>query len=91
MQRLRGTREQGGQNDETPQAMDLSTLLRPYENQWVALSEDHAKVLGAGVTLQDAKRQADKAGNPYRFLKVLPFDVSFVPFGDEVSLREVSL
>lgn len=51
------------------------------QNQWVALAEDNAAVLGAGATPQEAKVKAQKATKPYRFLKVLLFDVSFVPHG----------
>jgi len=59
--------------------IDLSKKLLPYENKWVALSEDYKKVLGAGETLAKAKKQADKKNKKYRFLKVPPFDVSYVP------------
>ena len=61
------------------QAIDLSKLLLPYENKWVALSEDHKKILGAGNSLKEAERKAEKKANKYIFLKVPPFNVSFVP------------
>lgn len=68
---------EGGSNE----ALDLSALLRPYENQWVALSADASEVLGAGPTLGDAKRAAEKTKKPHHFLHVLPFDVSYAPSG----------
>lgn len=59
--------------------IDLSKKLLPFENKWVALSEDNGRILGAGKTLNEAKKQAEKKGKRYLFLKVPPFDVSFVP------------
>jgi len=60
-------------------SIDLSKILRPYENKWVALSLDYKKVLGSGKTLKEAKKKADKVGEKYLFLKVFPFDISYVP------------
>ena len=60
-------------------SIDLTKLLLPYENKWVALSEDNKEVLGAGKTLKEAEKQADKTGKKYIFLKVPPFNVSYVP------------
>lgn len=59
--------------------IDLSKILLPYENKWVALSEDNKKVLGAGKTLEEARKQAEKTKKRFLFLKVPPFDVSYVP------------
>ena len=59
--------------------VDLSKILKPYENKWVALSLDYKKVLGSGKTLKEAKKEADEAGEKYLFLKVFPFDISYVP------------
>lgn len=61
--------------------IDLSKILLPYENKWVALSNDNKKVLGAGNTLEQAKKQAEKTNKKYLFLKVPPFNISYVPFG----------
>lgn len=58
---------------------DLRTLLKPYENKWVALSLDHSKVLGAGDNLQEARKKAEKKGQRYTFLKLPPFDVRYIP------------
>ena len=60
---------------------DLSTILKPYENQWVALSFDHKEVLGAGNTLGEAREQAKEKHKPSIFLKLPPYDVSYVPAG----------
>ncbi len=59
--------------------IDLSKKLLPYENKWVALSEDSKQILGAGRTLNEAKKQAEKKGRKYLFLKVPSFDTSFIP------------
>lgn len=59
--------------------IDLSEKLRQYENKWVALSLDHKTVLGAGNTLKEAKEAAEKKNQDYIFIKLPPFDVSFVP------------
>lgn len=60
--------------------IDLSKKLRPYENQWVALSTDHKEVLGAGKTLAEAKRKAQKRARDFIFTKLPPYDAYFVPF-----------
>lgn len=59
--------------------IDLSKKLLPFENKWVALSEDQKEILGFGKSLKEAKKQASKSGKKYLFLKVLPFNTSFVP------------
>jgi len=61
--------------------IDLSKLLLPYENKWVALSEDQKQILGAGDTLKAAKKEAERKGRRYLFLKVPPFNLSYIPFG----------
>ena len=61
------------------QAVDLSKKLLPLENQWVALSEDQKEILGAGKTLKAAQRQVEKINKRPLFLKVPPFDISYVP------------
>lgn len=59
--------------------IDLSKKLLPYENKWVALSEDRKEVLGSGKTLKEAEKQAEKKSKRHIFLKVPPFNVSYVP------------
>jgi hypothetical protein len=60
-------------------SVDLSKILKPYENQWVALSEDYRLVLGAGKTLQQAEKQAQLSGKRFLFVKLQPFDAAYVP------------
>lgn len=59
--------------------IDLSKLLLPYENKWVALSRDNKEILGAGNSLKEAEKKAEKKSKGYIFLKVPPFNVSYVP------------
>jgi len=59
--------------------IDLTKKLLPYENKWVALSADQKKVLGSGNTLKEAQQEAEKTHKKYLFLKVPPFNVSYVP------------
>ena len=61
--------------------IDLSKKLLPYENKWVALSEDQKQVLGSGKTLKEAQKEAEKTNKKYLFLKVPPFNISYVPSG----------
>lgn len=63
----------------TTKNYDLSELLKPYEDKWVALSYDHRKVLGAGDTLEEAEQQAKKKEKDFIFLKLPPYGVSYVP------------
>ncbi len=59
--------------------IDLSEKLKPYEGKWVALSLDHKRVLGAGESLREAREKAEKESREYVFIKLPPFDVSYVP------------
>lgn len=67
--------------DKPLKPIDFSKILLPYENKWVALSEDQNEVLGAGKTLKEADKQAKKTKKKYLFLRVPPFNISYVPFG----------
>lgn len=60
-------------------AIDMTETLRPYENKWVALTQDN-KVVGSGDTIEEALKEAKKNGyeNPI-FEQVLPFDGGFAP------------
>ena len=56
---------------------DLTDILRPYENEWVALSNDRKRVLASGKSLKEV---ADKVvGEQFTLMKVLPFDSSYAP------------
>lgn len=59
--------------------IDLSKKLLPYENKWVALSKDQKEILGFGNSLKEAERQAKKSKREYVFLKIPPFNLSYVP------------
>ena len=61
-------------------SIDLSKILKPYENKWVALSLDHKEVLGAGDSLKSAREKAEKKAEKFVFIKLPPFNVNFVPF-----------
>jgi hypothetical protein len=41
---------------------DLSEILRPYSNVWVALNKEETKVVGSGATPEDAVKEARKNG-----------------------------
>ena len=41
---------------------DLSKILKPYHNEWVALSDDEKKVVGSGKTLNEAIKKARRKG-----------------------------
>lgn len=59
--------------------VDLSKKLLPFENKWVALSEDQKEVLGSGDSLKEAEKEAEKKSKKYIFLKVPLFNISYVP------------
>lgn len=59
--------------------IDITNLVEPYENEWVALSLDHKKVLGAGKTLKEAKTKAKDSNNQFLLLKLPSFNVKYVP------------
>lgn len=41
---------------------DLSKILEPYSNEWVALSEDEERVVGHGKTVKEAIEKAKAKG-----------------------------
>ena len=62
------------------QTKDLSKVLKPYENQWVALSPDYTKVIASGETLRETVAQVREDEKERAvFHKVLPFDAYYVP------------
>jgi hypothetical protein len=46
----------------TKEPIHLTNLLSPYKGKWVALSHDETRVVGAGVTLDEALEAAKKKG-----------------------------
>jgi len=41
--------------------LNLKDIIKPYENQWVALSSDYSIVLSAGETLKAAAEKVPEA------------------------------
>jgi len=41
---------------------DLSKILEPYSNEWVALSEDEEKVVSHGKTVKEVIEKAKEKG-----------------------------
>jgi uncharacterized membrane protein len=59
---------------------DLSTLLRPYENKWIALTLDNSKVVAAAKTLSDLLRKLKgKDAREFEFMKVPDFKACYAP------------
>ncbi len=53
---------------------NLSKLLKPFENKWVALSPDYKHVVSSGKTLKNtAEKVKDSERNKVIFHKVVPF------------------
>ena len=59
---------------------NLSKILEPYENQWVALSPDYTHVVASGETLKDVHAKVPEDDREHVvFHKVLPFDALYIP------------
>ena len=59
---------------------DLSELLRPYENMWVALTKDNSIVFESGKTLDILlKKLKGKNYRNFEFMKVPEFGVCYAP------------
>ncbi len=61
------------------QPINLTEKLKPYENKWVALSLDYRQVLSSGKTLKETIEKLKKDKDQVVFMKVLPFDMGYVP------------
>ncbi len=60
--------------------INLSELLRPYEDKWVALSPDYTRVVASGDTRKEVDASVKKEERETLiFHKVLPFDALFAP------------
>ncbi len=66
-------------NTQKLKPIDLTKVLLPFKDKWVALSMDYKKVLGSGTTLAQAKKQADKTGKKHTFYKNAPYPLISVP------------
>ena len=62
--------------------VDLTELLKPYENKWVAIAQDHSSVLAAADSFSELQRLTKKIVEKYIVFKVFPFDVSYIPRGE---------
>ena len=59
---------------------DLSSILKPYENKWVALSSDRKAVIASGETLEETASKIDSSiKNKVAFSKVLPLGTNLAP------------
>ena len=59
---------------------DLSKILEPYENQWVALSPDCTHVVASGETLKEAHAHVpEDERERVVFHHVLPLDAISIP------------
>lgn len=59
---------------------DLSKILKPHENKWVALSPDYERVVASGDTLKETAAQVKPdEREKVVFHKVLPFDALYIP------------
>ena len=56
---------------------DLRKLLKPYANQWVALSRDQKKVVANGKNLKSITTKVESKN--VVFLKVFPIDSFYMP------------
>lgn len=65
--------------NKTIKPIDLSKKLKPYENKWVALSFDYQQVFSSGKSLEEAIKNLKKPIKEVIFLRVLPFDMAYVP------------
>lgn len=55
-----------------PQTIDLTTILEPYLNKWVALSSDQTKVVGSGDNLTEALSEAQRRGASQPVIMFVP-------------------
>lgn len=57
---------------ETKEPVNLAKLLAPYKGKWVTLTKDEKSVLGAGNTIDEALKAAEKKGELFPFLIKVP-------------------
>lgn len=53
---------------------DLSKILEPYSNEWIALSEDAKRVVGRGKTVKGALKKAKEKGADNPIMTKVPKD-----------------
>ena len=54
------------------QPIDLTEILEPYLNKWVALSKDQTTVVGSGDTLAGALQKAQQKGTEQPMVMFVP-------------------
>ena len=54
------------------QPIDLTVILEPYLNKWVALSTDQTTVVGSGDTLTQALQEAQRKGAEQPVIMFVP-------------------
>lgn len=59
-------------NEIIESAIDLSKILEPYSDKWVALSCDEKKVIASGNTVKDVLRMAKEKGETKPILTKVP-------------------
>ena len=65
-------------------SIDLTPIIKDYQNKWVALSDDETAIYGAGDTAKEAVRDAESKGHlDYILFFVRPFDLLYC--GDGIS------
>lgn len=58
----------------------LAELLRPYQEQWVALAPDFTRVEASGTTLAETRSKlGDKEKREAYFMKVVAPDAAYEP------------
>lgn len=60
-------------------AIDLSEILRPYENKWVAITKDYREVIASGQTLREAVEEAKKKNTSPIYTYVGSFKTGYIP------------
>ena len=61
------------------EAIDLSKILRPYENKWVAITKDYKKVIASGKTLKKAIKNAKGKNTSPIYTYVNSFKTGYIP------------
>ncbi len=56
------------------QAQDLSKILKPYNDEWVALSQRNSRVLSNGHNLEKVIEKAHKKGEKHPIVTRVPKD-----------------
>lgn len=58
--------------NETEKLLDLSKILEPYSDEWVALSETGEKVVASGQNVKEVFKKAKEKGEELPILTKVP-------------------